>query len=547
LAKFFGIDPGNFFSVIIFVSMLYLTMSIATAILKTGSVAFSAYIATRTLHDLVKSLHEHTLSLPISFFVRQNSGDLISRFTNDSTTTVNLLECLIRGLIQSSIQTFLMLFLLIQADVKLAFALVAVGGGHFLITRFMSGWISSKTKIYHDFFGKMTSAIQESLCNIRVTKTFAAEEFDHCRVVSEVSGVRESLFRFRMARYAEEPIRLIADAFFVCGILLMSYYAMESGRLTKSGFGMFVFLASRTVAPISEFSQHFLSIFAISGSARRILEVFAINSKENDGLDQMKSFVNSISFERVCFSYGSEQYNLKDIEFEIKKGEMVALVGPSGGGKSTLCDLLLRLYNPSFGSIKIDGVDIKTYSKKSYLEKCGVVPQESLLLNASIKENILYGRPFDLEKFERSIRIANAIDFIADLPEKENTTVGDRGIRLSGGQKQRISIARAVYDNPEILILDEATSALDNESEKVVQDAIDKAIKSMTAIVVAHRLSTIRHASKIIVIDNVKVEAIGDHQKLMEISSVYRRLNSIHFSETEQTKNFRKDNQCLLI
>jgi ABC-type multidrug transport system fused ATPase/permease subunit len=226
---------------------------------------------------------------------------------------------------------------------------------------------------------------------------------------------------------------------------------------------------------------------------------------------------------------------------------MVALVGPSGGGKSTLCDLLLRLYNPSFGSIKIDGVDIKTYSKKSYLEKCGVVPQESLLLNASIKENILYGRPFDLEKFERSIRIANAIDFIADLPEKENTTVGDRGIRLSGGQKQRISIARAVYDNPEILILDEATSALDNESEKVVQDAIDKAIKSMTAIVVAHRLSTIRHASKIIVIDNGKVEAIGDHQKLMEISSVYRRLNSIHFSETEQTKNFRKDNQCLLI
>lgn len=531
LTMHFGIDPNDFLSIIVLVSSLYIVLTISLAGLKTIAMFLSAHISGRTLHDLIKALHLQILSLPLSFFNKNKDGDIISRFTTDTSATVNLLDSLVRGLFQSMLQSILMFFLLIQTDALLAFSLIAVGCGHLLITRLLSNWIRKRTKAVYDFYGRMTAALQESLQNIRVTKSFAAEDFDHRRLVDEVISVRDNLFRFRMARYVEEPVRLIADALSVCGILLLSYYAMESGRVTKSGFGMFVLLASRTVAPLSEFSKNFLNIFTVAGSADRILEMFAIQNSKQAGKELVAPFTSTLSFEKVCFSYGSERRVLKDIDLEIKRGQMIALVGPSGGGKSTLCDLLLRLYEPSSGRILYDGVDITTFSGSSYLNRFGVVPQESLLLNASVKENILYGRELDTEKFAHAIRVANASDFIDALPEKEETFIGDRGVRLSGGQRQRLGIARAVYNQPEILVLDEATSALDTESERVVQEAIDNAIRSMTAIVIAHRLSTVRHADCIVVIDNGVVEASGTHEELLEASVVYRRLHEMQFAK----------------
>jgi len=213
---------------------------------------------------------------------------------------------------------------------------------------------------------------------------------------------------------------------------------------------------------------------------------------------------------------------------------MGAVVGPSGGGKSTLCDLLLRLHDPSSGRIFFDGQDIRDLRMSSYLQQFGVVPQENLLLNTSIRENILYGRKWDRDCYDRAVTVANATEFIDKLPDTDATVIGDRGVRLSGGQKQRLAIARALYGMPAILVLDEATSALDTESERLVQGAIDNAIRNMTAIVVAHRLSTVLNADKIVVLKDGRVEACGVHKELLDISPTYIRHVALQF-RTETT------------
>ena len=523
------IDSPNFLTVVKVVVVIYLLLTCLMALLRTLAYVLSAFISGKALNDLIISLHKHLLTLPISFFNSKREGDIISRFTNDSAASINLLDTLTRGLLQSLIQALFLVFVLFRTDPFLALATVGIGAGHFLITRSLSGIVKKRTKKVYDFFGRMTAALQESLQNIRVTKCFAAEKFDRERLTQESNSVRDSLFQFRIARYIEEPFRLIADALSVCAMLFLAYYAMNAGELTKSGFGMFVFLASRIVGPISDFSKHFLSIFAVAGSAERLIEIFSIRSSLIDGSAVCKPLRNSIKFVEVKFAHIENHYILNNINLEIRKGEMAAIVGSSGGGKSTLCDLILRLYDPSNGKIYLDNEDIRTFKKETYLKQFGVVPQENLLLNASVKENILYGRHWNRGNYENAISIANASEFINQLQEKDLTQIGDRGVRLSGGQRQRIAIARALYGRPDILILDEATSALDSESERLVQLAIDNAILNMTAIVVAHRLSTVLHANKIILLHNGSIEAYGTHDELIKSSEKYKKLVEMQF------------------
>jgi len=525
-----GISSNDFLSVIIAVVSIYLSFTLIMAILKTVAYVLSAYISGKALTDLIVSLHQHILTLPISFFNAKREGDIISCFTNDSTSTVNLLDALIRGLLQSLIQALFLLVVLFRTAPLLALATVGIGAGHFFITRILSGVVRRRTRKVYDFYGRMTAALQESLQNIRVTKCFAAENFDIIRLETEANSVRDSLFQFRIARYIEEPFRLVADALSVCGMLLLAYYVMSTGELTKSGFGMFVFLASRIVVPISDFSKHFLSIFAVAGSADRLIALFSLRSSLKDGMYDAEPLLENIRFEEVSFSHTTGQPVLQNINIEISKGEMVAVVGSSGGGKSTFCDLLLRLHDPVTGHIYFDGQDIRDFKRSTYMKQFGVVPQENLLLNASIKENILYGREWNQVNYKNAVRVANASEFIEDLPERDKTQTGDRGVRLSGGQRQRLAIARALYGNPDILILDEATSALDTESERHVQQAIDNAIREMTAVVVAHRLSTIMHADKIIVLQGGCIEACGSHDELMKQSISYQRLVKMQFS-----------------
>ena len=524
-----GSSPNDFFMVMVVVASLYVGVTLLVAALRTGAHIISSWVTGTALSDLIIALHAHILRLPLSFFYSKQEGDVLSRFVSDTSATVNLLDGLIRGVLQTLIQALFLLIILFRTDPYLSLATIGIGAGHFIITKVLGGWVRKRVKKVYDFYGRMTSALQESLQNIRVTKCFAAEPFDHGRLVREAQSVKKSLFRFRIARFAEDPLRMVADALSVSGMLFLAYYAMNSGHLSKSGFGLFIFLTSRVVVPISEFSKHFLSIFAVAGSADRILELFGIKTSMLDGDKSAQSLKQSISFEHVCFSHSPEATVLRNIDLEIRKGEMVAIVGSSGSGKSTMCDLLLRLHDPEKGRILYDGEDIRQFKRSSYIQHFGVVPQENLLLNSSIRENVLYGRPWDRHRFDHAVATANAVEFIETLPNKEETLIGDRGVRLSGGQRQRLAIARAVYGKPKILILDEATSSLDSVSERLVQEAIEKATQGLTTIVVAHRLSTVRNAHKIVMIENGRIEASGTHEEMLSDSEDYRNLCQLQF------------------
>ncbi len=528
-----GYSSDDFFMVMVVVASLYVGVTFLVASLRTGAHILSSWVTGTALADLIIALHAHILRLPLSFYNSKQQGDVLSRFVSDTSATVNLLDGLIRGVLQTLIQAIFLLIILFRTDPYLSLATIGIGGGHFIITKVLGGWVRRRVKKVYDFYGRMTSALQESLQNIRVTKCFAAEPFDHGRLVREAQSVKQSLFRFRIARFAEDPLRMVADAFSISAMLFLAYYAMKSGHLSKSGFGLFIFLTSRVVVPISEFSKHFLSIFAVAGSADRILELFGIKTSMVDGDNHAQKLQQAIRFEQVSFSHSQDVHVLKDIALEIKRGEMVAIVGQSGGGKSTLCDMLLRLHDPEKGRILYDGEDIRRFRRSSYIQHFGVVPQENLLLNSSVRENVLYGRPWDSKCFEHAIAIANAYEFIETLPNKEETLIGDRGVLLSGGQRQRLAIARAVYGQPELLILDEATSALDSVSEKLVQEAIEKATQGMTTVVVAHRLSTVRHADKIVLIEDGKIAASGTHDELLSKSEEYRNLCQLQFGSDQ--------------
>jgi ABC-type multidrug transport system fused ATPase/permease subunit len=271
---------------------------------------------------------------------------------------------------------------------------------------------------------------------------------------------------------------------------------------------------------------------ALAASAR-LRELFALTSEVPDGTEEVDGFTDRIALNDVTFAYDDEPV-LDKVSLEIGQGELVALVGPSGGGKSTLADLILRFYDPTRGRVTIDGRDLRRLRQESYRRLFGVVSQEALLFNATIRDNIAYGRGgLSEEDIVRAARIANAHDFIAEFPAGYDTVVGDRGVRLSGGQRQRVAIARAIVGRPPVLILDEATSALDSESERLVQQAIDRVIQGATSIVIAHRLSTVLHADKIVVLNRGQVEAVGRHAELLASSETYARLYRLQFAEAE--------------
>ncbi|PYN30123.1 MAG: ABC transporter ATP-binding protein, partial [Candidatus Rokuibacteriota bacterium] len=374
---------------------------------------------------------------------------------------------------------------------------------------------------------------QESILSIRVVKSFGAEAFELGRLRRALQAVVRVNVKFGAYKHAEEPARSVVNYLAEATLMALAAYELLAGRLAVPAFFLFLYVGRAVMVQVGLLGGAYTAIQTTLAASSRIDELFGLEPTVKDGPESIAEFRDRIALSDVAFDYGGERV-LSGVSFAIAKGDVVALVGPSGAGKSTLADLLLRLYDPVLGAITIDGRDLRTLQQASYRRLFGVVSQEALLFNATIRENIAYGRDGVSDAdVVRAAQIANAHDFITELPEGYSTVVGDRGIRLSGGQRQRVAIARAIVGKPQILILDEATSSLDSESERLVQLAIDRVIQGTTSIVIAHRLSTVMRADKIVVVNRGTVEAVGTHAELLTTNEIYARLYRLQFAEVE--------------
>jgi subfamily B ATP-binding cassette protein MsbA len=383
-----------------------------------------------------------------------------------------------------------------------------------------------------------SATAEEALSNIRIVKAFNRETFEVKRYTSQVEKIFLTTMRMAKYRAAFGPLIMFLAFSSLAAILWFGGREVLAGRLTGGALIAFLVYGINIAASIGSFSSLYTQLQEAAGASHRIFELIDekpdIINKPN--AKHLLPITQNIRFVNVSFSYPSSQDVLHNINLVINAGEVLALVGPSGAGKTTLFNLIPRFYDPTNGSILIDGNDLRDVTIESLRDQIGLVPQETQLFSGSIYENIRYGK-LDATKEDvyQAAIAANADDFIQKLPKSYETLVGERGVKVSGGQRQRISIARAILRNPQILLLDEATSNLDTESERLVQDALDHLLKDRTTIIIAHRLSTVHKANRIAVLNNGFLVELGDHPQLMEKNGLYAKLYRLQFEERHKT------------
>lgn len=498
---------------------------------------FMSYIEYGAMKDLRDEAYRHLHKLPISYFKRERVGNLISRFTNDVNIVQSSISATFSNLIKEPLTILVFLGIALSISWQLTlFALIILP-----LSMAIIAWIGFKlrrqTTKLQEKLADITSVLQETISGVKIVKAFGMEEFENKRFMKETREFFRLVLRIVRVRNASSPLTEFLSV--IVGAFIIYYgglLVLEKNTITASQFLGFLFAIFQMMPPIKELSSVNNRIQEASAAGDRIFEILDTEPDIKNAEDaiELKEFQQTIHFRNVSFKYDdSEDWVLNDINFSVNKGEIIALVGPSGGGKSTLVDLIPRFYDPTEGSIILDEVDIRKYTLQSLRAKMGIVTQETFLFNTTIRENIAYGlTDCPMEKIIEAATTANAHNFILEMPQQYETIIGERGVKLSGGQRQRLTIARALLKNPEIMIFDEATSALDNESEILVQEAIERLMKNRTTFVIAHRLSTIRNATKIIVIDRGKITQIGTHEQLIEDEKgLYKKLYEMQFRD----------------
>jgi ABC-type multidrug transport system fused ATPase/permease subunit len=519
------------FRAILWLCAAYVGVGFAKGWLDFGNFILALWIRVRAGAALQMDLFRHLLGLSMRFFTAHRTGELVSRLEADTRSTTDGLETIVGSVLTAPILIAFYGWLMVRTSPTLVLAALGAAVLHFGSVRLLRGPIRRLAMDQFSIFADLAARLQEAILSIRVVKSFGAEAFEIGRVASTVREVLRVNVKFGVYKHIEEPARAVVNYVVEASILLLAAWELLSGRLGAPAFFLFLYVGRSVMVQIGLLAGAYTRIQTTLAASSRVIQLLALAPEVRDGAGTVSSFEDRIAVCDVSFSYGGEPV-LERVNLEIRKGEVVALVGPSGVGKSTLADLILRLYDPVHGVITIDGRDLRTLRQDSYRKLFGVVSQEALLFNATIRDNITYGRGGIAEaEVIRAARVANAHDFILEFPEGYETVVGDRGIRLSGGQRQRIAIARAVVGRPPILILDEATSSLDSESERLVQQAIDRAVQGTTSIVIAHRLSTVLHADKIVVLGRGSVEAVGRHADLLAVNETYGRLYRLQFAE----------------
>lgn len=524
-----NIDRNAFYLLILFA---------AQAVFSYFRIYLFVSVTENTLATLRQETYSHLIRLPMTFFTQRRVGELNSRISSDITMLQDTFTTTIAEFLRQFILIVGGIFFLAYISPHLTLMMLSIVPVVTVLAIVFGRYIRKISKETQDKVAESNTIVEETMQGIANVKAFANELFEINRYKKSTEAIVEKAMKGGRARGAFASFIIFCLFGSIIAVVWLAVRLVHAGELSMGDMFKFVLYSVFVGASIGGIAELYAQIQKAIGAIERIFEILDEKPEmieTNEAFDNNKLKIEGrVTFENVAFAYPSrkELEVLKNVSFTASKGETIAVVGPSGSGKSTIVSLILRFYDPNQGRILIDGKDAREYSLTALRNNMAVVPQDVLLFGGTIKENISYGKPnATLEEIKEAARKANALEFVETFPEKFETIVGERGIKLSGGQRQRIAIARAVLKDPSILILDEATSSLDSESERLVQEALDKLMVGRTSFVIAHRLSTIREADRIIVVDKGEIRESGAHEELMtQEDGLYRSLSMLQFN-----------------